>query len=202
MENNADELKTKIGARWNKQVSLGCPIGRIQDTLVKTCQLPVVQGDTDGSFIPIHKHIHQCWEVAIGTILSEQMGALYHHYDWTWTFTTWLVLCCVWTAASRTTKNRMLARNTSCNVNFTLHQRQKNQGLWRRRIWRRWGWPGWWGWCCCGPCLSRRGGLEINTLVARSLKSCFSKDSQVQNACIFASFRKYAFAEILRFRKL
>ena len=33
-------------------------------------------------------------------------------------------------------------------------------------------------------------------------KSCFRKDSQVRNAYIFASFRKYAFAETLRFRKL
>ena len=33
-------------------------------------------------------------------------------------------------------------------------------------------------------------------------KSCFHKDLRVQNACIFASFRKYALEEILRFRKL
>ena len=39
----------------------------------------------------------------------------------TGTFTRWLVICCVWTAASRT-KKRMLARNTSssCHVSFTL----------------------------------------------------------------------------------
>ena len=39
-------------------------------------------------------------------------------------------------------------------------------------------------------------GLAINTPFARFRKSCFHKDSQVRNACIFASFRKYAFAEL------
>ena len=33
-------------------------------------------------------------------------------------FIRWLVIC--WTAASRTTRNWMLARNTSCHVSFTL----------------------------------------------------------------------------------
>ena len=55
------------------------------------------------------------------SILSEQInrsehkeGALYHQG----TFTRWLVIC--WTAASRTIKYWMLARNTSCYVRFTL----------------------------------------------------------------------------------
>ena len=39
-------------------------------------------------------------------------------------------------------------------------------------------------------------GLVINTPLARFRKKCFRKDSQVRNACIFASFRKYAFTEI------
>ena len=59
------------------------------------------------------------------TILSEQInrsehkeGALYHQG----TFTRWLVIC--WTAASRTIKNWMLARNTSCHVSFTLQPRE------------------------------------------------------------------------------
>ena len=39
----------------------------------------------------------------------------------TGTFTRWLLICCVWMAASRTTKNWMLAWNTSCHVRFTLH---------------------------------------------------------------------------------
>ena len=57
VENVADELKTKFCARY-----LGCPIGLIQDALAKTCQLPVVQGDTEGSFIPFNKHFPKCWE--------------------------------------------------------------------------------------------------------------------------------------------
>ena len=32
-------------------------------------------------------------------------------------------------------------------------------------------------------------------------KSCFRKVSRVRNTCIFASFRKHAFAEMLRFGK-
>ena len=40
----------------------------------------------------------------------------------TGTFTRWLVIC--WTAASRTIKNWMLARNTSCHVSFTLQPRE------------------------------------------------------------------------------
>ena len=51
--------------------------------------------------------------------------------------------------------------------------------------------------------LSQGGeGGTINSPFARFRKSCFRKDSQVRNACIFASFRKYAFSEILRFSKL
>ena len=57
VENVADELKTKFCARY-----LGCPIGLIQGALAKACQLPVVQGDTEGSFIPFNKHFPKCWE--------------------------------------------------------------------------------------------------------------------------------------------
>ena len=32
---------------------------------------------------------------------EHKKGALYHQYDWT--FTTYLDICCIWTAASRTT---------------------------------------------------------------------------------------------------
>ena len=69
------------------------------------------------------------------------------------------------------------------------------------RVWRRWGWPGWLGGggFCGGP--GAEVGLAINTRFARSHKSCFRKGLLVRNACIFASFRKHAFAEILRFLK-
>ena len=51
--------------------------------------------------------------------------------------------------------------------------------------------------------LSQGGeGGAINSPFVRFCKSCLRKDSQVRNACIFASFRKNAFAVILRFRKL
>ena len=40
-------------------------------------------------------------------------------------------------------------------------------------------------------------GLAIKSPFTRFRKSCIRKDSQ----CIFASFCKYAFAEILRFRQ-
>ena len=53
-----------------------------------------------------------------------------------------------------------------------------------------------WGWA----------RLAINTPFTRFCKSCFRKDSRMLNECIFASFHKYAFAEIaaelLRFCKL
>ena len=66
---------------------MGCPIGLIQDALVKTYQLPVVQGDTEGfHFLP------WAFSQMLGNILceqSEQMkisepkkGAWYHQYDW------------------------------------------------------------------------------------------------------------------------
>ena len=56
---------------------------------------------------------------------------------------------------------------------------------------------------CGGPGAgAARVGLSMNTPFASFRKSCFRKDSQVRNACIFASFRKYAFAKILKFRKL
>ena len=45
-------------------------------------------------------------------------------------------------------------------------------------------------------------GQPIKKPFARFRKSCFCKDLQVRNACIFASFRKYAFAEILRFANM
>ena len=41
---------------------------------------------------------------------------------------------------------------------------------------------------------------KVSQLSFRTL--CFRKDSQVRNACIFASFRKFAFAAILKFHKL
>ena len=47
VDNGADELKAKFCARRNNQKDFA---------LVKTCQLLVVQGDTEGSFIPFHKH--------------------------------------------------------------------------------------------------------------------------------------------------
>ena len=64
----------------------------------------------------------------------------------------------------------------------------------------QWGWPGWGGRFCCVP--GAGVGIAINTPFARFRKSLFRKDSQVRNACSFASFCKYAFAEILRFGKL
>ena len=55
---------------------------------------------------------------------------------------------------------------------------------------------------CGGPGALAGVGLAINTPFARFHKLCFRKQSHVLNACIFASFRKHAFAEILRFYKL
>ena len=60
-----------------------------QKDFIQTFQLPVVQGDTEGSFIPFHKH----FSPALGTILSEHKNiseykegalylAVYHQYDW------------------------------------------------------------------------------------------------------------------------
>ena len=92
-------------------VKLGCLNWLIQDALVKTCQLPVVQGDTEGSFIPFHKHFHQChgWPT-VGNYSRQCQNTRMElcTINMTRTFTIWLVTCCVWTAASKTTKNWML----------------------------------------------------------------------------------------------
>ena len=58
----ADEVKTKLWARWNNYVNWGAQKDFIQYALVKTCQLPVVQGENKGSFIPFHEHFHECWK--------------------------------------------------------------------------------------------------------------------------------------------
>ena len=59
---------------------MGCPIGLIQDALVKTYQLPVVQGDTEG----FHS-LPGAFSQVLRNILCEQMkiseakkGDLYH----------------------------------------------------------------------------------------------------------------------------
>ena len=82
-------------------------------------------------------------------------------------------------------------------------------GLWWPRVWRCWGWPRWRGWCSGGPGLSLGmggwGGRASNKYTFRKAsqlrfrKSCFPKDSQVQNACTSASFRKYALQKNLGF---
>ena len=116
VENAADELKTKFCARY-----LGCPIGLIQDVLAKTCQLPVVQGDTEGSFILFNKHFHTCWEpFCLNRWKYPHNRRVLCNIKMTNTFTRWLVICCVWTAVSRTTKNWMLAGNTSCHMSSAL----------------------------------------------------------------------------------
>ena len=69
VDNDVDELKIKFWAHLNNNVNWAAQKYFIQDALVKTCQLPVVQGDTEGSFIPFHKH----FSPVLGTILSEQM---------------------------------------------------------------------------------------------------------------------------------
>ena len=59
MDNDADQSKIKILASWNYNVNWTA-----QKEFIQTCQLLVVQGDTEGFFIPfrVHKHFHQCWE--------------------------------------------------------------------------------------------------------------------------------------------
>ena len=105
---------------------MGCPIGLIHDVIVRTCQLPVVQGDTEASFIPFHKHFHQCWEpFCLDRWKYPNTRTELCTINMTGTFTRWFVISCVWTAASRTSKNLMVARNTSCHhhqchVSFTL----------------------------------------------------------------------------------
>ena len=54
---NNHELKIKFWACWNNNVNWTA-----QKEFIQTCQLPVVQGDTEGSFIPFHEHFHMCWE--------------------------------------------------------------------------------------------------------------------------------------------
>ena len=64
---------------------------------------------------------------SVGDHFSEQIriskhkkGALYHQYDWNFHKMIVYMLNCSVNSPSRTTKNWMLAWNTSCHVTFTL----------------------------------------------------------------------------------
>ena len=55
VDNVADESKIRFWVFWNKNVNWAAQKDFIQDAIVKSCQLPVLQGDTEGSFIPFHE---------------------------------------------------------------------------------------------------------------------------------------------------
>ena len=46
--------RQKFGLVWNNNLNWAASKDFIQEALIKTCQLPVVQGDTEGPFIPFH----------------------------------------------------------------------------------------------------------------------------------------------------
>ena len=75
--------------------------------------------DTEGSFIPFHKHFHQCSKpFCLNRSIDPNTRRELCTINMTGTFIRWLVIC--WTAASRTIKSWMLALNTSCHVSSSL----------------------------------------------------------------------------------
>ena len=58
VDNDADELKITFLAHWNNNFNWTA-----QEDFIQTCWLPVVQGDIDGSFFPLHEHFHLCCEL-------------------------------------------------------------------------------------------------------------------------------------------
>ena len=100
VDNHADELKIKFWACCNNVNWTA------QKYFIQTCRLPLVQGDTEGFFIPsgFHEHFHQCWEqFCPNTRKCSNTRRELCTINMTGTFTIWLVICCVWTTASRTT---------------------------------------------------------------------------------------------------
>ena len=58
VENDADELKINFWASWNNNVNWAA-----QKDFIQTFQLPIVQGDAEGSFFSFHQHFHRSWEL-------------------------------------------------------------------------------------------------------------------------------------------